>query len=67
MAKHFNWNRAKTFRETEPKYEDGLELRNGEVIHKNLDSLGRRAKNAENAWLKKNGMKSAFDKPKRSR
>jgi hypothetical protein len=57
------WERAKPWRPTEIKYEEGKELSNGVVVSKPLDSLARRARDAEVRWLKRNKMKTINDRP----
>lgn len=67
MGKRMNWDRAKAPRETEAKYDEGTVLGNGEVISKPLDSLAKRARDAEARWLQSKGMRSLNDKPRGKR
>src|SRR5688572_16588032 len=64
MGKRMNWARAKAPRETEVKYDDGTVLGNGEVVSKPLDGLAKRARAAEERWLRSKGMNSLNDKPR---
>jgi len=64
MGKRMNWDRVRTPRETEMKYDAGTILGNGEVVSKSLDSLAKRAKAAEDRWLRSKGMNSLNDKPR---
>lgn len=61
------WERAKPWRPSELKYEEGKELSNGYIVAKPLDSLAKRAGKAERDWLRQNKMGSIKDNPPRQR
>jgi hypothetical protein len=51
-----DWTKAKTYRESEIKYDEGTERRNGQTVkHRIRDSLEARARATEKAWLKQLG------------
>lgn len=63
MGKRINWDKAKTYRSTETKYQDGKVLDNGEVVKHRKDSLALRAQAAERKWLRQNRMNTIYDRP----
>lgn len=63
MGARINWKRTRKFHVTESKYEAGMELKNGVVIHKPLDNLATRARKAERLWLQQNRMNTIYDRP----
>ncbi len=67
MGKRMNWDRAKPMGPAELKYDAGTVLPNGIVVAKPLDSLAKRAKEAEARWLKQNRMTSLSDRPRAQR
>lgn len=53
--KRINWTKARKFKISEEKYDDGSVLKNGRVVTSPKDSLSARAAAAEKRWLKKIG------------
>lgn len=53
--KRLDWTKAKKFKVSEEKYEDGKIMKNGRLIKKPKDSLAARAAFVERQWLKKIG------------
>ncbi len=62
-----NWDRPRSNRPSQLKYEDGAELKNGTVFSAPKDSLARRAASAEKRWLKQNKMETIYDRPRGKR
>lgn len=67
MGQRMRWECAKPWRPSELKYEDGTELKNGAVAYKPLDTLAKRAREAEKNWLRQNKMTTLNDNPPKKR
>jgi hypothetical protein len=63
MSKQIDWRRARKFQSSEEKYEPGKVLESGRVVASApRDSLDKRAREVERAWLREQAKKKQKQK-----